>query len=190
VSAPPAPHDYYVAASRFVPYKRIELIVEAFRHLPDRRLVVVGDGPRARVIRNAAGPNATFTGEVSRERLRSLLSQARAFVFAAEEDFGILPVEAQAAGTPVIALGRGGALETVRDVTAARPTGVLFDEQNGDAIVDAVRRFEAHAGLISRAACRDNAQRFGVARFRREFRAFVAARWDEHVRVANASRAG
>ncbi len=121
--------DYFLAASRWVPYKRIDLIVESFRQMPDRRLIVVGDGPEAPRVRAAAGPNVEFVGEVARERLRELLRRARAFIFAAEEDFGILPVEAQACGTPVIAYRRGGVLETVRGLEAAQPTGVFFDEQ-------------------------------------------------------------
>ena len=121
-SLPPAARRDFVTASRWVPYKRVDAIVAAFRELPDRRLIVVGDGPQARQVREAAGPNVEFVGEVSREALRDLLRAARAFVFAADEDFGILPVEAQACGTPVIALGRGGARETV-----ARPPGTRGD---------------------------------------------------------------
>jgi glycosyltransferase involved in cell wall biosynthesis len=169
----------YVTASRWVPYKRVELIVEAFRALPERRLIVVGDGPQARIVRSAAGPNVEFVGEVSHERLRELLQAARAFVFAAEEDFGILPVEAQACGTPVIAYGKGGALETVRGLDYAAPTGVFFNEQNVEAIVDGVRRFEANQARITSEASRANAERFAASRFRAEFSQFVQTRWDE-----------
>ena len=107
----------------------MDVIAAAFRALPDRRLVMAGDGPEADRVRAAAGPNVEFAGSVTRERMRDLLRGARAFLFAAEEDFGILPVEAQACGTPVIAYGRGGALETVRDRAAGRPTGQFFLEQ-------------------------------------------------------------
>ena len=113
-AAEPADRGYYVAASHWVPYKRMDLIAAAFRDLPGRRLVMAGDGPEADRVRRAAGSNVEFVGKVPAERLRELLRGARAFVFAAEEDFGILPVEAQACGTPVIAFGRGGSLETVR----------------------------------------------------------------------------
>ena len=104
------------------------------------------------------------------------LAAARAFVFAADEDFGIAPLEAQARGTPVIAYGRGGALETIRGLTAAAPTGVLFPEQTAEAIAAGVRAYEANADRITAAACRENAARFFAPRFRREFGAFVAAR--------------
>jgi glycosyltransferase involved in cell wall biosynthesis len=171
--------DAYVTASRWVPYKRVDLIVAAFRELPGSRLVVVGDGPDAPRVRAAAGPNVEFAGEVPRERLRELLRQARAFIFAAEEDFGILPVEAQAVGTPVIAFGRGGVRETTRGLDARTPTGVFFADQTPAAIADAVRRFEAEAPRIRPEACRASAERFATERFRREFADFVAARWAE-----------
>ncbi len=111
----------YVTASRFVPYKRVDLIVRAFANDPRRRLVVVGDGPDRDKVRAAAGgaANITFVGHVARDVLRDHLRSARAFVFAAEEDFGIVAVEAQACGTPVIAYGRGGALETVVPLAAS-----------------------------------------------------------------------
>ena len=169
----PALRTSYVTASRWVPYKRVDLVVAAFRELPDRRLIVVGDGPEASRVRAAAGPNAQFVGEVPRERLRALLGQARAFVFAAEEDFGILPVEAQACGTPVIAYGRGGALETVCGAGTSATTGSFFGRQTALAIADAVRAFDAPLQRIRAADCRANAERFSAGRFRSEFAAFV-----------------
>jgi glycosyltransferase involved in cell wall biosynthesis len=175
--------SYYLTASRWVPYKRIDLIVEAFDALADRRLVVVGDGPDARRVRAAAGTNVEFVGDVSRERLRDLLQGARAFLFAAEEDFGILPVEAAACGTPVVALGRGGALETVRTIGTQGPTGVLFAEQSANAIVEAVRQFENQADAIDATDCRTNALRFSSARFRAELAQFVESAWNEFVVV-------
>jgi glycosyltransferase involved in cell wall biosynthesis len=165
--------DYYLTASRWVPYKRGDLIAAAFRALPDRRLVIAGDGPELPRIRAAAGGNVEFTGKVSRERMRELLRAARAFVFAAEEDFGIVPVEAQACGTPVIAYGRGGARETVRDVADARPTGLFFDMQTSDAIVQAVRRFESLATPIDAADCREQARKFANTRFAADYKSFV-----------------
>ncbi len=165
-----APSEFYLAASRMVPYKRLPLIAEAFsRLLPDRELVIIGDGPQMGRVRAAAGTNVRLLGAQPREVLRDHLRRARAFVFAADEDFGILPVEAQACGTPVIAFGVGGARETVRD----GETGVFFGEQTAEAIAGAVRRFESVPGGFPVAACRANAERFSAARFRAEFRAWV-----------------
>ena len=169
--------DYYFTMSRFVPYKRIDLIARAFAQLPERRLIIAGDGPDAAKVRAAAGPNVELAGRVEREHARSLLGGARAFLFAAEEDFGIAPVEAQARGVPVIAYGRGGALETVRGLNHRTPTGVFFEQQSEAAIVDAVRRFEAGADRIEPTACRANAERFAEHVFRTEFAAFVDREW-------------
>jgi glycosyltransferase involved in cell wall biosynthesis len=179
--------QYYLTASRFVRYKRIDLIASAFRQLPHRRLVVVGDGPDVNKVRAASGPNVTLAGRVDRERLRSLLRGATAFLFAADEDFGIAPVEAQACGTPVIAYRRGGVRETVRGVETTEPTGVYFDEQSGAAIADAIRRFEALEGRISSFACRRNAERFGERRFRSEMTAFVDREWRAFTRSGKRS---
>jgi len=160
--------EFYLAASRMVPYKRLPMIAEAFaRYLPDRELVIIGDGPEMARVQAAAGPNVRILGVQPREVLRDHLRRARAFVFAADEDFGILPVEAQACGTPVIAFGVGGVKETVME----GQTGVFFDEQTSDALAAGVRRFEATA--LDSAACRANAERFSAARFRTEFRAWV-----------------
>jgi glycosyltransferase involved in cell wall biosynthesis len=165
----------YLTASRWVPYKRLDLMVDAFRAMPDRSLIVAGDGPALANARAAAGSNVEFVGEVSRERLRELMRGARAFVFAAEEDFGIAPVEAQACGTPVIAYARGGVVETVRGLDAAQPTGVLFKDQSAAAIRAAVATFEGLPEPIGAAACRLNAQRFARALFRDRFARHVSA---------------
>lgn len=187
-SSPPS-GDYYVTASRFVPYKRIDVIARAFAGLPDRRLIVVGDGPDASKIRDAAGPNVELVGHVDRQRLRALLRGARAFLFAAEEDFGIAPVEAQACGTPVVAFGRGGATETVTTETNdAMRTGVFFHEQTPEAIVKAVRQFEQDT--ISPQACRENAERFSETRFRREFADFVERAINRHRQRTGGPSAG
>ncbi len=170
--------DYYFAASRWVPYKRMDLIARAFRDLPERRLVMAGDGPERKRVRDAAGPNVEFPGRVSREAMRDLLRGARAFVFAAEEDFGILPVEAQACGTPVIAYGRGGARETVRERAEGHATGLFFDDQTPEALVAAVHRFEAEFPPPDPRDCRANAERFSRERFRDEWAAFVAGAQD------------
>jgi glycosyltransferase involved in cell wall biosynthesis len=178
--ADPPLADCYFTASRWVPYKRVDAIVAAFRSLPERRLVVAGDGPEAARVRAAAGPNVEFVGEVSRERLRELMRHARAFLFAAEEDFGIVPLEAQACGTPVIAYGRGGVRETLRGDDAPGRSALFFDTQTPEAIAASVGAFEALPLPPAAAACRDNAKRFAVARFRAEFTAFVADAWHAH----------
>jgi len=166
-----SPHDFYVTASRFVPYKRIDLIARAFAGLGDRRLVIIGDGPDAAKVRAAAGPNVTLLGRQPRDVVRDHLRRARAFVFAAEEDFGIAPVEAQACGAPVIAFARGGVTETI--TWGPGGTGVVFEEQTEGAIVDAVRRFESLPERIPEARCRERALLFRSDRFRREFGDFV-----------------
>lgn len=161
--------DFYLVASRMVPYKRIPLIVEAFSQMPDRQLVVIGDGPDFERAKALAGPNVTLLGYQPSAALIDYMQRARAFVFAAEEDFGISVVEAQASGTPVVAFGRGGALETVIESSDPRfGTGVFFHEQSVASIVDAIARFEAHAPFDPE-VCRLNAERFSVERFRREF---------------------
>jgi glycosyltransferase involved in cell wall biosynthesis len=172
-----ARESYYVTASRMVPYKRIDLIVEAFGATPERRLIVIGEGPEARRIRAKAGANTSFLGHQPFEVLRDHLRRARAFVFAAEEDFGIAPLEAQACGTPVIAFGKGGAAETIRDLSDPKPTGVLFHHQTIQSLNDAITRFEASSRRISETDCQENAARFSTARFRTELTAFVAERW-------------
>lgn len=159
--------DYYVTASRLVPYKMIPVIAAAFSRLPDRKLVIIGDGPDMARVREAAGPNVQVLGRQPFEVLKQHMQNARAFIFAAEEDFGITPVEAQACGTPVIAFGRGGSLETVRGVGQhPQPTGMFFHEQTADAIAAAVTRFDEVAHHIQAVDCRDNAARFSVDAFR------------------------
>jgi glycosyltransferase involved in cell wall biosynthesis len=165
--------DFYLAASRLMPYKRIDLIVEAFRHDAQRRLVVIGNGPELDRLRRAATTNVTFLGRASDSVLHEHLSRARAFLFAAQEDFGILPLEAQACGTPVIAFGKGGALETVRGTECDRPTGLFFHEQTASSLLDAIRRFEALPIPILPSDCRENALRFNPTRFREEFSAWM-----------------
>lgn len=169
--------DFYLAASRMVPYKRINLIVQAFSRMPDRQLVVIGDGPQYEAARAGAGSNVVFLGYQPRPVLREHMRQAKALVFAAKEDFGILPVEAQACGAPVIAYGAGGALETVRGLgceDVERPTGLFFAEQTEGSIIAAVERFEANIGEFRPDFCRENALRFSPERFRQEYSRLVA----------------
>jgi len=133
---------------------------------------VIGDGPEMPKIRAKAGSNVRLLGYQPAHELREHLRRARAFIFAAVEDFGIAPLEAQACGTPVIALGRGAATETIV-TTGSAPSGALFADQTAEAIVDGVRRFEEQESRITAAACRSNAERFAPERFRREFRRYV-----------------
>ena len=170
--------DFYLAASRLVPYKKMNLIAEAFTAMPERRLVMIGDGPEMRKVRAKAGPNVTVLGYQDDDVLRDYMQRAKAFVFAAEEDFGIVPLEAQACGTPVIAYARGGALETIRSLDDEQPTGGFFKEQSVPAIKDAVASFEHEAARILPGICRENAMRFAPERFRAEFMAYVAAEMD------------
>lgn len=165
--------DFYLTASRMVPYKKIDLIAESFARMPDRRLVIIGDGPEMERVRAKAGKNVSILGYQSFEVLKDHMQRAKAFVFAAEEDFGITPVEAQACGTPVIAFGKGGAVETVRDIHSPQPTGVLFATQTVDAIVQAVETFESHASLFTPENCRLNAERFSTSLFKEAFTAYV-----------------
>jgi len=165
----------YLVASRFVPYKRIELIVEAFAAMPERRLLVVGGGSGEHLVRRAAAgaANIELRPPVSQGDLILLMQQARAFVFAAEEDFGITIAEAQACGTPVIAFGKGGARDIVVDTDRERPTGVFFAQQSADAIKQAVQRFEAVEHRITASSCRENAARFSSRLFRERMQSVV-----------------
>jgi glycosyltransferase involved in cell wall biosynthesis len=169
--------DFYVTASRMVPYKKIPLIIEAFTAMPDKQLIVIGTGPEWEKCRAAAGPNVTLMGWQSPESLRDHLQRAKAFVFAAEEDFGIAPLEAQACGTPVIAFDKGGATETLRGLNDSQPTATFFEAQTPAAICSAVERFEVNADRMTAESCRENAMRFSIERFREELSTFVETRW-------------
>jgi len=170
-----APEDFYLMVGGFVPYKREELAIEAFRKL-DRTLVVVGDGPTRARLQASAPDRVRFLGRVSDAELVSLYQRARALVYPQEEDFGIIALEAQAAGRPVIAYGHGGATETVVPLHASEaslPTGVWFDRAEPDALCDAVLAFERSSGAFDPRAIRAHAQRFGLARFRSELRSEI-----------------
>lgn len=166
--------DFFVTASRMVPYKKINLIVEAFTKMPDKKLVVIGDGPDFEKVKSIAGSNVELMGYQTNEVLEYYMQRAKAFVFAAEEDFGITPVEAQACGTPVIAYGKGGSKETVRGLgEKEKPTGIFFYEQTTDAIEKAVSKFEQNLTHIHPMDCRENALHFSAERFKEEFSHFV-----------------
>ena len=162
---------YYLTAARLVPYKRVDLVVSAFARMPSRRLVVVGDGPELPKLTALATPNISILGYQPKSRLAELMRNARAFVYGAQEDFGIVLVEAQACGTPVIAYGRGGAREIVADGL----TGMLFAEQTEEALIHAVEAFERLK--FDAAQMRANAERFSTAVFRRAFAEAVETEW-------------
>ena len=160
--------DYYLTASRMVPYKKIKLIVEAFNEMPDKKLVVIGDGPEFAKTKAIAKENINMMGYQPYEVLKEKMQHAKAFIFAAEEDFGITPIEAQAFGTPVIAFGKGGALETIKE----KETGWFFGEQSVDSIVSSVYDFEKiHS--IKYQNCRHRAERFSVERFKKEVKEYI-----------------
>jgi hypothetical protein len=169
----------YVTASHWVPYKRLELIVEAFHATPQRRLIVLGGGPELDRARMVTPPNVRFLGSVPPEVLRDELRAARAFIFAAEEDFGIAPLEAQACGTAVIAFAAGAALETIRGLDAAEPTGVFFHDQSAASINVALDSFEVSADRITAQSCRANALRFAPEVFRESFARQLAIAVDD-----------
>jgi glycosyltransferase involved in cell wall biosynthesis len=167
---PREPADFYLTFGRVVPYKRVDLAVAACAHL-GRALEVAGDGRALDAVRAEAGEDTKFAGKVSDDERDRLLGGARALVFPGEEDFGIVPVEAQAAGVPVIAYGVGGAAESVADGR----TGVLFGEQTVTGLAAAIERFE---GLkLDEELVRENARRFGRERFREEMAAVIDRAW-------------
>lgn len=181
--------DYYLTVSRLWGYKRVDLLVEAFAAMPDRRLVVIGDGPELKRLRSRAPANVQVLGHQPDATVLEYMQTAKAFVFAAIEDFGIAPLEALACGTPVIALRRGGAAETCAGLDSEAPTGVFFEEQSVAAVVSAVETFEASGSHISVEACRRRAEGFAAPRFRSEFRAFVEktyAGWSDYRRTTGA----
>lgn len=165
--------DFYLTASRLVPYKKIATIVDSFKLLPDKKLVVIGDGPELEKIKSKAGPNVEIMGYEPTDVLIKYMQRAKAFIFAAEEDFGIMPLEAQACGTPVIAFGKGGALETVRGLDHTNPSGVFFHEQTPESICAGIYKFEVNQHLITTENCIQNAAQFSAEKFRNEIKQFV-----------------
>lgn len=158
--------DYYLAASRLVPYKRIQLIAEAFAAMPEKQLLIIGSGPEQKRLQHylqqqqqQGQTNISYLGYQPDQQLHHHLAAAKAYIFCAEEDFGILPVEAQALGTPVIALGKGGALETIK----ANETGLFFAEPTCQAIQQAIHQFESRHW--SPQACREHSRKFSQHHF-------------------------
>ncbi|MDE2294481.1 MAG: glycosyltransferase [Gammaproteobacteria bacterium] len=162
-----ATEDYYLWVGQLVPYKRPDLLIDAFNAL-DRPLVVIGDGPMLASLKRRASPRIRFLSKQTEATIADHYARCRAVVFPGVEDFGIVPVEAIASGTPVIAFDRGGVRETVRD----RYTGLLFQEQSVPALIEAVRTFEA-LPPFDRALLRADAQRFSETRFKAQFAAQV-----------------
>lgn len=171
--------NFYVTASRMVPYKKIDLIVEAFSHMPDKKLIVIGDGPDMEKIKSKATHNIEILGYQSNTVMQDYMRKAKGFVFAAEEDFGITPVEAQACGTPVIAFGKGGTLETVNSNLSSQPTGIFFNQQNIESVIGAVNIFEKDIDLYLPENCRKNALKFSNQRFQNEIDWYVNDKWDK-----------
>ena len=169
----------YLVVSALVPYKRIDIALEAFRGF-DRHLTVIGDGPLLRRLKAMAPPNVEFLGRLSDAEVARNMERCSALIFPGEEDFGIVPVEANAAGRPVIAYARGGALETVvglgeAESSRSAPTGIFFHDQTPTALKDAIVRFERSRGQFDPGACRRNALRFGRERFAEEIQATIEA---------------
>lgn len=168
--------EYYLASSRLVAYKKIDTIIEAFNQMPDKKLVVIGGGPNLEAYRKLAKDNVIVMGYQPFDVLKDKMQHAKAFVFAADEDFGMIPIEAQSCGTPVIAYGHGGSLETVN----GGKTGLFFKEQTPEAIVEAVNNFESMgAQPFAPADCRQWAEGFSEERFKREIKEFVEEKYEE-----------
>lgn len=165
--------DYYVSLARLAPYKRVDLVVRAFRAMPDRRLVVASGGPEEGRLRElaAGAPNIAFTGWTTDARMRDLIGRARAAIYVPrDEDFGMSPVEAMAAGKPVIGVAEGGVLETVVD----GETGILVPaDPTVEALADAVQRLDGARALAMRAACEARAARFATAVFLERMRSLL-----------------
>jgi len=168
--------NFFVTVSRIVPYKRIDLIVDSFTKMDTKELIVIGDGPDLQRIKEKAGRNITFLGYQPFDIVKEYLERARALIFASTEDFGMVPVEAQACGTPVIAYRKGGVMETVIE----GETGIFFDEQTPNSLVEAIERFEKVESLFEVKKLRSNVERFSKERFQREFSEFVELQWRQH----------
>lgn len=173
--------DYFIFVSRLVPYKHADLVVAAFSQL-NLPLIVVGEGPQLNTCHRLAGKNITFLGYQPSEKVSDLIARARALVFAAEEDFGIVPVEAQACGTPVIAYGKGGIEDTVIPATGAnweQATGIYFFEQTTDAIILAVKQFTEWESNFNITVLRQHAVLFNKERFKEQIYRYVSDKWEQ-----------
>jgi glycosyltransferase involved in cell wall biosynthesis len=167
--------DYYLTASRMVPYKRLDLVIEAFNEMPDKNLIVIGSGPEKEKLISKASANIKIIGHQDTDKLKVYMQKAKAFVFAAEEDFGIIVVEAMACGTPVIAWNYGGTCESVID----GKTGILFADQTKDSIIAAVKKFEGISFNFNPELIRNHSKKFSRAKFENNIKNFV----DEEVKL-------
>ncbi len=166
--------DFYLVVSRFVPYKRVDLAIAAFNEL-GLPLVVIGDGPGRKALQKMAAPNISFLGKQTDSVVSNYMQRCRGFIFPPEEDFGITPVEAQAAGAPVIAYAKGGQAETVMH----ERTGLLFSHQTVESLVHSVKRLQASVDQFEAARLIENAQRFSIAQFHSQFQNFVEKAWTQ-----------
>jgi len=169
--------DYYLVVSRLVQYKKVDVIVKAFASMPDKKLVIIGDGPDIQKVKSLLSPNITLLGYQPYEIVVQKMQKAKALIMASKEDFGITPVEAQACGTPVIAFGQGGALETVKDLENDNPTGLFFVEQTPEAICQSIAQFEDMDKVFTPENCRTNALSFSKENFLKSFSEEVEKEW-------------
>ncbi|WP_169942953.1 glycosyltransferase family 4 protein [Campylobacter sp. RM15925] len=168
--------DFYITVSRLVPYKKIDIIVEAF-NINGKKLVVIGDGPQMSKIKSIAKPNVEILGFLDDKKISQMLSRARAFIFCALEDFGIAPVEAQACGTPVICYGQGGAKESVLNGLS----GVYFENQSVQSLNKAIDKFEKEFDKFDLSFIYRHAQKFSKERFEKEIKEFVQIEYEKFI---------
>jgi glycosyltransferase involved in cell wall biosynthesis len=168
-------NNYYLTISRLVPYKRVDVIVESFSRMPDKKLIIIGEGPSKLNLAQSAADNIKFLGYQPFDVMKSYLEGAKGFVYSAVEDFGISPIEAQAAGTPVIGLRKGGLMETVID----GETGVFYDSQTPESLVATINDFESSKIEFNPDHMHKQATKFSKERFQSEISAYVNQRWLE-----------
>lgn len=174
------PGSYYLTVSAFAPYKRLDLAIEACNEL-GRTLWIVGGGQDEKRLKRKAGSTIHFVGRVGNELLPKLYADCRALLFPGEEDFGIAPLEAMASGRPVIALGRGGALDSV----APGKSGLLFDNQTAQGMADAILKFEKQETKFKPADCRKQAEKFGREEFLEKMRDTISECWSKHKKATH-----
>ena len=165
--------NFYLTASRLVPYKKIDIIIKAFNKLPQYTLHVIGDGPKLKEYKNLANSNIKVTGWANQKKLIKNMQECKCFIFAALEDFGIVPVEAQSCGTPVIAYGKGGALDTVVNYPKKNPTGIFFKKQIPNSIIKSIKLFEKNYHYFKFIHSKNNSLKFSRKSFRIKFKTFI-----------------